>query len=159
MGWNIVICAEGTWKHCDVPEHAFSSLSRMLDILYSKFRAATSMICLGTGVLDRTLTGAGVGVRTGGGRNEGVDLEMVSEIRVLRSLGGYCLCLPLRATISPHAHTADVRVDIKAFLQVTNRPVIVPTSRRTHTFGCRIGPKAFKNQRWSTFVEESWWWR
>jgi len=54
----------------------------------------TIMICLGTGVLDGTLTGAGVGVRTGGGgsgngggSNEGVDVEMVSGIRVLRSLG------------------------------------------------------------------------
>ena len=53
----------------------------------------TVMICLGTGVPDGTLTGPGVGARTGGsgsgnggGGNEGVDVEIVSEIRV-RSLG------------------------------------------------------------------------
>jgi len=48
------------------------------------------MVCLGTGVLDGTLTGAGVCARTGGavgssnggGGNEGVDVEMVSEISV-----------------------------------------------------------------------------
>ena len=47
------------------------------------------MICLGTGVVDGTLIGAGVGARTGGsgsgnggGGNEGVDVEMVSEISV-----------------------------------------------------------------------------
>jgi len=49
----------------------------------------TIVICFGTGAVDGTLMGAGVGARTGGsgsgnggGGNEGVDVEMVSEISV-----------------------------------------------------------------------------